>query len=69
MSQNRPRAEVTKPAGTEPERFENPGLPEHPTRMADVDPRARGEQLTTADFVRIAEAARRLGIGQVRREP
>lgn len=36
---------------------------------ADVDPRARGEQLTTADFVRIAEAARRLGIGQVRREP
>lgn len=40
MSQNRPRAEVTKPAGTEPERFENPGLPEHPTRMADVDPRA-----------------------------
>ncbi|MDV8001098.1 16S rRNA (adenine(1518)-N(6)/adenine(1519)-N(6))-dimethyltransferase RsmA [Rhodococcus sp. IEGM 1408] len=36
---------------------------------ADVDPKARGEQLTTADFVRIAEAARRLGIGQVRREP
>jgi 16S rRNA (adenine1518-N6/adenine1519-N6)-dimethyltransferase len=36
---------------------------------ADVDPRARGEQLTTADFVRIAEAARRLGIGSARREP
>jgi len=30
---------------------------------ADVYPRARGEQLTTADFVRIAEAADRLGIG------
>ena len=30
---------------------------------ADVDPRTRGEQLTTADFVRIAEAAERLGIG------
>lgn len=33
---------------------------------ADVDPRARGEQLTTADFVRIAEAAERLGIGPAR---
>lgn len=31
---------------------------------ADVDPRTRGEQLTTADYVRIAEAARGLGIGQ-----
>ncbi|HLS73745.1 MAG TPA: Rieske 2Fe-2S domain-containing protein [Actinomycetaceae bacterium] len=40
MSQNRPRAEVTTPTGNVPERFENPGLPEHPTRMADVDPRA-----------------------------
>ncbi|AWH93921.1 16S rRNA (adenine(1518)-N(6)/adenine(1519)-N(6))-dimethyltransferase RsmA [Dietzia lutea] len=36
---------------------------------AGVDPRARGEQLTTADFVRVAEAAARLGIGPVRREP
>lgn len=30
---------------------------------ADVDPKARGEQLTTADYVRIAESARQLGIG------
>ncbi|MFL0578189.1 16S rRNA (adenine(1518)-N(6)/adenine(1519)-N(6))-dimethyltransferase RsmA [Dietzia sp. 179-F 9C3 NHS] len=30
---------------------------------ADVDPRSRGEQLTTGDFVRIADAAGRLGIG------
>ena len=36
---------------------------------ADVDPRARGEQLTTADFVRIAAAAARLGIGPGSREP
>lgn len=36
---------------------------------AEVDPKARGEQLTTADFVRIAEAAKRLGIGPARREP
>lgn len=36
---------------------------------AGVDPRARGEQLTTADFVRVAEAAARLGIGPGRREP
>ena len=36
---------------------------------AGVDPKARGEQLTTADFVRIAEAAERLGIGPARREP
>lgn len=36
---------------------------------ADVDPRARGEQLTTADFVRIAEAADRLGIGPAHRSP
>ena len=36
---------------------------------AGVDPKARGEQLTTADFVRIAEAARRLGIGPSLREP
>ena len=36
---------------------------------AGVDPRARGEQLTTADFVRVAEAAARLGIGPGHREP
>ena len=36
---------------------------------ADVAPRARGEQPTPADFVRLAEAARRLGIGPPRREP
>lgn len=36
---------------------------------AGVDPRTRGEQLTTADYVRIAEAARRLGIGSAHREP
>ncbi|MDV6298195.1 16S rRNA (adenine(1518)-N(6)/adenine(1519)-N(6))-dimethyltransferase RsmA [Dietzia maris] len=36
---------------------------------ADVDPKARGEQLTTADFVRIAEASVRLGIGPAHREP
>ena len=36
---------------------------------SDVDPRTRGEQLTTADFVRIAEAATRLGIGPAHREP
>ena len=36
---------------------------------AGVDPRARGEQLTTADFVRVAEAAARLGIGPGLREP
>ena len=36
---------------------------------ADVDPKARGEQLTTADYVRIAEAAERLGIGPAHREP
>ncbi|KZO60082.1 MULTISPECIES: 16S rRNA (adenine(1518)-N(6)/adenine(1519)-N(6))-dimethyltransferase RsmA [Dietzia] len=36
---------------------------------AGVDPRARGEQLTTADFVRVAAAAARLGIGPGHREP
>ncbi len=36
---------------------------------ADVDPKARGEQLTTADYVRIAGAAQRLGIGTRRGEP
>ncbi|WP_216694108.1 16S rRNA (adenine(1518)-N(6)/adenine(1519)-N(6))-dimethyltransferase RsmA [Dietzia psychralcaliphila] len=36
---------------------------------AGVDPKTRGEQLTTADYVRIAEAARRLGIGPAHREP
>ena len=36
---------------------------------AGVDPRARGEQLTTADFVRVAEAAARRGIGPGHREP
>ena len=36
---------------------------------AAVDPKARGEQLTTADFVRIAAAAVRLGIGPAHREP
>ena len=30
---------------------------------AGVDPRARGEQLTTADYVAIADAARQLGVG------
>lgn len=36
---------------------------------ADVDPKTRGEQLTTADYVRIAGAAQRLGIGTQRSEP
>ncbi|EYT64891.1 16S rRNA methyltransferase [Dietzia sp. UCD-THP] len=36
---------------------------------AGLDPRTRGEQLTTADYVRIAEAAGRLGIGPAHREP
>jgi len=30
---------------------------------AGIDPRARGEQLDTADFVRLADSARRLGVG------
>ena len=30
---------------------------------AGVDPRARGEQLTTADYVAIADAARQQGVG------
>lgn len=36
---------------------------------AGVDPRARGEQLTTADFVRLADAAGRLGIGPAATAP
>ncbi|WP_264887484.1 16S rRNA (adenine(1518)-N(6)/adenine(1519)-N(6))-dimethyltransferase RsmA [Dietzia sp. NCCP-2495] len=32
---------------------------------ADVSPKARGEQLTTADFVAVAAAARKRGIGAV----
>ena len=38
-------------------------LAEEALVAADVDPRARGEQLTTADYVAISEAARELGIG------
>ena len=47
----------------------SPARAEEALVAADVDPKARGEQLTTADFVRIAEAARRLGIGPADREP
>ena len=47
----------------------SPADAERALLAADVDPRARGEQLGTADFVRIAEAAGRLGIGSARREP
>ena len=56
MSINRPSGEVTAAAGTAPERFENPGLPAHPTRMADVDPKAakRAErQVVTILFISI----------------
>ncbi|WP_295649897.1 16S rRNA (adenine(1518)-N(6)/adenine(1519)-N(6))-dimethyltransferase RsmA [uncultured Dietzia sp.] len=38
-------------------------LAEQALVAAGIDPRARGEQLTTADYVVIAEAARELGIG------
>lgn len=47
----------------------SPARAEEALVAAGVDPRSRGEQLTTADFVRIAEAGRQLGIGPVNREP
>jgi quinol---cytochrome c reductase iron-sulfur subunit len=43
---------ATRPEGGVPERFENPGLPEHRHRMGDTDPRAakRAERQVAAMF-------------------
>ncbi len=42
----------TPPAGQSPDRFENPGLPEHKPRLGDVDPKAarRSERIVLALF-------------------
>ncbi len=45
MSTNRPSGDLTPvsggaPVADVPERFEDPGLPHHPERMADLDPKA-----------------------------
>jgi len=40
MSDHNPTDVATVEAGTLPERFENPGLPEHRHRMTDLDPKA-----------------------------
>jgi len=44
VSTNRPAGDLTRAGGAhvsdQPERFENPGLPAHPVRMADADPKA-----------------------------